>query len=355
MTVHRTAVLAVIAVCFGLPALAQPVEPPDPPLENWTAPPYWTPPAADQARQRLAVALAAGDRVASAEKAPITTILPFTAVTPCRLYDSRANAPFTGDTTFASDGNTEQIDFYAASPTPYAANGNPNNCTLPPAGTVGAWSLKFTYRTSSAAQGVLTAFPGSLSSMPGVGTILGYSDRLNSGSAIVPAGTDGDTTIKVYAQYAAAAVVIDYNGYFAAQPVVTSVSGDVGVSKLTGDVGIVGGTGITVSDDGAQTITVSATVPQGPTGPTGPTGAAGLTGATGATGPIGGTGPAGATGATGSTPTPDLARVALLNWWGGPYSGGSYGFNGPYGVAFDGTHIWVTNQAGNSVTEVPVH
>ena len=34
------------------------------------------------------------------------------------------------------------------------------------------------------------------------------------------------------------------------------------------------------------------------------------------------------------------------------YKGGSYGFNGPFGVAFDGSHIWVTNQGGNSVTEI---
>ncbi len=50
--------------------------------------------------------------------------------------------------------------------------------------------------------------------------------------------------------------------------------------------------------------------------------------------------------------TPDLYRVALLNWWGIAYSGGSYGFNAPYGVAFDGTHIWVADYLGNSVTEL---
>jgi hypothetical protein len=33
-------------------------------------------------------------------------------------------------------------------------------------------------------------------------------------------------------------------------------------------------------------------------------------------------------------------------------SGGSYGFHNPYGVAFDGSHIWVTNISGNSVTEI---
>ena len=32
-------------------------------------------------------------------------------------------------------------------------------------------------------------------------------------------------------------------------------------------------------------------------------------------------------------------------------SGGSYGFNSPIGIAFDGSHLWVTNAFGNSVTE----
>ena len=33
--------------------------------------------------------------------------------------------------------------------------------------------------------------------------------------------------------------------------------------------------------------------------------------------------------------------------------GGSYAFNGPVAVAFDGTRIWVTNRGGASVTELP--
>jgi hypothetical protein len=34
------------------------------------------------------------------------------------------------------------------------------------------------------------------------------------------------------------------------------------------------------------------------------------------------------------------------------YSGGSYGFNTPIAVASDGTHVWVANDGGNSVTEL---
>jgi DNA-binding beta-propeller fold protein YncE len=47
-----------------------------------------------------------------------------------------------------------------------------------------------------------------------------------------------------------------------------------------------------------------------------------------------------------------LSRVATLDWWGGAYSGASYGFSSPHGVAFDGAHLWITNLGGNSVTEI---
>ena len=33
-------------------------------------------------------------------------------------------------------------------------------------------------------------------------------------------------------------------------------------------------------------------------------------------------------------------------------SGGGYRFNQPAGIAVDGTHIWITNPHGNSVTEI---
>ncbi len=256
MSRSRVAVLAAAIVCLASPSHAQPA---DPPLVNWTAPSSWTPGTGHQAATSSGMT-----RSVSTQGTAGGPPLPFVAVTPCRLYDSRANAPFTGDSTFASNGNTEQLDFYAASTTPYAASGNPNGCTLPLVGTAGAWSLKFTYRTSSAAQGVLTAFPGNLTSVPGVGTILGYTDRFNSGSAIVPAGTDGDTTVKVWAQYAAAAVVIDYNGYFARQPVVTTLN------TLSGDVTLAAGSNVTITPS-SNTLTIAATGGPGGVLPTGAT------------------------------------------------------------------------------------
>jgi hypothetical protein len=33
-------------------------------------------------------------------------------------------------------------------------------------------------------------------------------------------------------------------------------------------------------------------------------------------------------------------------------SGDSYGFDNPWAIAVDGTHVWVANHQGNSVTEL---
>ena len=269
MTTRHTVAVIVAALFLGTPALAQG----RPQIEDWTTPPYWTPRTSAGPVDGVV-----GESVMAEFLPPQTTILPFTAVTPCRLYDNRANAPFTGDVTYTVNGATEEIDFFATSATPYGPNGNPNGCTLPAAGTVGAWSLKFTYQLSSSAhaQGVMTAYPGDLGSAPPVGTILGAYGSITSGAAIVQGGANAHNTIKVLAQYAAATVVIDYNGYFAKQPVVTTLN------ALTGAVGVTGGTGITVSSDTiSNTITVAANVPEGPTGPTGPVGATGATGPTG--------------------------------------------------------------------------
>ena len=38
--------------------------------------------------------------------------------------------------------------------------------------------------------------------------------------------------------------------------------------------------------------------------------------------------------------------------WVQTLAGGSYGFQDPLGIAFDGTDLWVTNYIGSSVTEI---
>ena len=336
---YRLPVLVAVLLCLAALSHSQPVAPPDPPLANWTAPPYWAQAGGSQEGQHAATATGtAGNRVVSAEGAALpVTILPFTAVTPCRLIDTRH-----GPKDVYEPGDVEPSGYPRGS----YANGEIRSydltlgaCSGLPAG-VGAWSLQFQFVTTTQA-----AFLESWPYVSGLGigaqvvptaqsTMLGYTDRWTAMSAIIPAGDDADGSIDVYAQYAGD-VIVQVNGYYAAQPVVTSMSGNVGVTKLTGDLGIVGGTGISVTDNASNTITVSATVPQGPTGPTGPTGATGPTGMTGATGLTGPTGPIGATGSTGST-----GATGATGPTGPQGTAGSTGATGPTG---GGGQLWISS------------
>jgi hypothetical protein len=49
---------------------------------------------------------------------------------------------------------------------------------------------------------------------------------------------------------------------------------------------------------------------------------------------------------------PDPAQLGMLDWWGGSYNSSNYDFHDSRDIAFDGTHLWVTNFARNSVTEL---
>ena|SRR5579871_4926066 len=49
---------------------------------------------------------------------------------------------------------------------------------------------------------------------------------------------------------------------------------------------------------------------------------------------------------------PSVANIATLHWWASPISGSNDKFASPAGVAFDGTHVWVVNSGGNSLTEL---
>jgi len=68
----------------------------------------------------------------------------------------------------------------------------------------------------------------------------------------------------------------------------------------------------------------------------------------GAQGPAGQQGPQGSPGQGGLLPgqlTLGVAMPVVLR-------GGSFGFSGPQAIAFDGSHLWITNANGNSVTEI---
>ena len=88
--------------------------------------------------------------------------------------------------------------------------------------------------------------------------------------------------------------------------------------------------------------------PQGETGPTGPQGEPGPTGATGPQGATGATGPQGETGGTVRMSRDQIARLAWYEHRPATVTVGSF----PFGVAFDGSHMWVANFVSSTVSKI---
>ena len=178
----------------------------DLPLRNWTAPPTWTAP-------RTGTAPAAG-MMASAQS-DLGNSLPFIAVTPCRIVDTRVAVADGFHEPNFSDNQTRTFDLP-----------NSPDCTGLPA-TAKAWSLNVQFRPIAQAS-FITLFPTG-TTRPGVSTTVATPAGFITDAAVVPAGTNGD--IDVYCQYAAR-VVIDINGYYAStlnsgeQLLITADTGD---------------------------------------------------------------------------------------------------------------------------------
>ncbi|MFI5167829.1 MAG: tail fiber domain-containing protein [Thermoanaerobaculales bacterium] len=262
MTVHRAA-LAVITLCLSAFALAQPA---DPPLVNWTAPPYWTPPTPQHVTRPQAPLAPASSRdrdvsVESTPETPLTAALPFVAVTPCRLVDTR-HGPKDVQQPGGSTPGFPRGQFASGEIRSYDLTSSAD-CTGLPAG-VGAWSLQFQFTTQggSGVPAYLVAWPydsglgvGSQSAPVGESTMLGYADRWTANSAVIPAGNDAKGSINVYVQNAGD-VIIEVNGYYGPQGVVTSLTG--GGSTLIGDVILAEGSNVTITPSG-NTLTIAAT------------------------------------------------------------------------------------------------
>jgi len=249
----------------------------DIPLSSWSAPAFWTPAKSESDAKGL------GRETLAVPSSP----LPFIAIAPCRLADTR-------DATFPAGYGPPLLstsvprDFTFAGRCGIPVNAQAVSANVTATGTGGAGYI-FNYPAG-----------GPLPS-PLVSTVnYGAPEVSVANAAVVVLGTGGAATfvgMNVYTD-----VVIDVNGFYGGT-VVTAVNG------LSGDVTVAAGSNIAVTPSG-NTLTIASSVPQGPTGPTGATGATGsqgqpgltgATGATGSTGAAGATGPAGATGATGAT------------------------------------------------------
>jgi hypothetical protein len=220
----------------------------DAPSATWSAPAYFQPPAP---------ASAAGSReaLAAVPAAP----LPFVALPPCRLVDTRGNAPLTGGF------------LPAATVRSYTLAGV---CNVP--ANAQAISLNAAV-TDTAGPGFLTLWAkGAV--FPPVSTLNFLANQTVANAAVVPLSADG--SISVALGVSGADLVLDTNGYYANLSAVTSLNG------LAGDLTLAAGSNVSITP-GAGALTISATVPQGPAGPAGTPGIAGPQGPTGPQGPAG--------------------------------------------------------------------
>ncbi len=278
--------LAAIGLFLPLTGLAQE---PDELVQNWAAPPYWSGSGASES--------ATSGRSSLAGSAP--ALLPFVALTPCRLVDTRSPvfvAPLGGG--FLPAATTRSYTLVGV-------------CNVP--ATAKAISLNATV-TNGTGPGFLVLWPKG-GALPPVSTLNFLPGQTIVNAAVVPLSADG--SISVVLGVSGGDVILDTNGYY------TSFSDVASLNGLTGDLTLAAGSNVTITP-GAGVLTVSTSVPQGPAGPQGPSG---LVGPVGPTGPQGrrvtraprahrgpsvkrarGTGPQGPTGLTGATGAPAHRR-----------------------------------------------
>jgi hypothetical protein len=174
--------------------------------------------------------------------------LPFIAVAPCRVIDTRnANGPFGGPALAANVSRTFNIP---SGPCP----GIPS--------TAGAYSVNIG-AILPGADGFLTAFPTG-TTQPVVSSVNFLGGEVIANAAILPAGTGGSIDVFVNVP---TNMYLDINGYYVAGGVVTTLN------SLSGDVTLAAGSNVTITPSG-QMLTVAAT--SGPGGNL-PTGTAGQT------------------------------------------------------------------------------
>jgi hypothetical protein len=209
------------------------------PLANWAAPPYWSPSGAKPAKD------AAGVGSLDAEAADVipSPPMPFVAINPCRIADTRGLG-FTGQAgpPAISVGvlRTFQVSGTVAGVT--------TQCGIPVAAQ--AVSFQFTVTGMNSA-GNLIAWP---EGVPPTTSVLNWnasSVAIGSGTVVGLSGT-GAVNVQLNGNAGATThLIIDVNGYYSPVGIVNTLNG------LSGNVTIVAGTNVSITPAG-QNLTIAA-------------------------------------------------------------------------------------------------
>jgi hypothetical protein len=226
------------AVACLLSAGAVPAEEADR-ISTWTAPPFWMAQEADAPSEDPdgPDAAQARGRTAEGRQALIAgpTALPFIALPPCRLVDTRGNAPLTGG--FLPAATVRSYILFGVCAVPANAKAiSLNAVVVKPVGP-----------------GFLTLWPQG-EAFPPVSTLNFLGNDVIVNAAVVPLSVTGG--ISVALGVSGGDVVLDTNGYYASQAEVTSLN------TLSGDLTLAPGSNITITPLGS-TLTIASTAGAG--------------------------------------------------------------------------------------------
>src|ERR1017187_1292513 len=219
----RVIPVAAVLLC-SLSAFSQPTDA----IQNWTAPPYWTPPAVSlgDADQSGRSAPAAGRQALVTSPVP----LPFVAIAPCRQYDSRSASVLADNT-----------------PRTVTLIGAP--CAIPADAAAVAANITIFNISGAGSNGVFKA--GTVS--PPTTAWINYppteTQRANAG--VLPLGAGGTIVVQVNQGAGSVDFVVDVFGYYSPLGIVNNVNG------LTGDVTLAAGANVSITPP-ANTLTLAA-------------------------------------------------------------------------------------------------
>jgi hypothetical protein len=200
------------------------------PVRNWQAPAYWAVPIPDDGARSTRVEEPGTDTSTLA-----TSTLAFVGITPCRVADTRQAPP----------GEFGQPWMQPSTVRSFTLTGQ---CAIP--ANAEAVSFNFTV-TNTAGAGFLLVYPAG-GQVPGVSTLNYLAAQTIANAAVVPLGTLGaGKGISVIPGVAGFDLIVDVNGYYVAQGVVSSLNG------ATGAVSITAGSNVVVTPSG-QNVQLSA-------------------------------------------------------------------------------------------------
>jgi hypothetical protein len=249
--------LALLLVLFS-PALAarpeQRAVDPDAPPVSWVAPPYWLPGGPPGNEEKVSLPFQTGlqpgagatTALVAGPAAVPSGALPFFAIAPCRLLDTRGNG-------FSGLYGPPSLVAYTARTFPV-----PGQCGIP--SSAEAVSVNATVVIPAAA-GWIAFFPTG-TAWGGVANVNFVGNDVVGNSAVIPLGTGG--SFEAYPS-SATDLVVDVNGYYAPLSAVTSLN------TLTGAVTLAEGSNVTITPSG-NTLTVAASSGPGGSLPAGSTG-----------------------------------------------------------------------------------